>query len=73
MGRQIDVDVLVLRDRVRIRWAVLAPPLEVLAIRQASVDIVVTERDGAQPLKVKVECGAVYLRTERGSVSVRIQ
>jgi 7,8-dihydro-6-hydroxymethylpterin-pyrophosphokinase len=56
VGRQIDVDVLVLGDRVRIRRAVLTSPLEVLAIRQAGVDVVVTERDGAQPLEIKVEC-----------------
>jgi hypothetical protein len=56
VGRQIDVDVLVLVDRVRIRRAVLTSPLEVLAIRQAGVDVVVTERDGAQPLEIKVEC-----------------
>ena len=57
---------MVLGDRVSVCGAVLTSSLEELAVGQAGVNVVVTERDRAQALKVKVERGPVDLRGPRG-------
>jgi hypothetical protein len=44
-----------------VRPAVLPPPLKVLTIDQAAVDVVVRERDGAELLKVEIERVSVDL------------
>jgi hypothetical protein len=50
-----------LPDAMLVRPAVLPPPLKVLAIDQAAVDVVVRERDGAELLKVEIERVSVDL------------
>ena len=54
-------------DAVLVSPAVLAAALEVLAVDQAAVDVVVAERDGADFLKVKVEQVAVDLQARIGT------
>ena len=61
-GLEVDEDVVVVVDGVGVGVRGLASALEVFAADQTGVDIDVGERDGAEPLKVKVEHGAVDLR-----------
>lgn len=61
MSRQVDEDVVVLGDRVGVGGGSLASSLEVLAVGQAGVDVVVAQRDGAQSLEIEIEDVAVDL------------
>jgi hypothetical protein len=66
VSREVDKDVVVLGDRVRIRRAVLSATLEVLAVRQTRVDIIVAERNGAQAFKIEIKRVTVDLRGAAG-------
>jgi len=68
---EVDEDVVVVVEGVRVGRRRLAAPLEVLAVDEARVDVVVRERDRAQALKVEVEGRAVDLRGARQSQSLR--
>jgi hypothetical protein len=57
----LEKHVVPLPDAMLVRPAVLPPPLKVLAIDQAAVDVVVRERDGAELLKVEIERVSVDL------------
>lgn len=66
MSCEIDVDVLVLCDGVGVGRAALPPALEILAVDEAGVDVVVAQGHAAQPLKVKVERATVDLQARNG-------
>lgn len=58
---EVDKHVVVVTDTVSVRGTLGPSSLEILAVDEAAVDVVVTERDGAQSFEIEIECRAVNL------------
>ena len=60
-GVEVDEDVVIAADRVGVGRTALASTLEVFAVCETGVDVVVREGDAAEPFKVEVEGSAIDL------------